>query len=99
IFSSFAIPQKYRHEVLFYGILGAVVFRALMIAFGVALINKFDWIIYVFGVFLLYTAIKMLVHKTEDYDPRTSKLYIQIKRFFPVTHEMEADKFFIKRAG
>lgn len=99
IFSSFAIPPKYRHEVLFYGILGAVVFRALMIVFGVALINKFDWIIYVFGVFLLYTAGKMLFHKSEDFDPKTSNMYKQIKRIFPVSHEMEGDKFFIRRNG
>src|SRR5690606_28925803 len=55
IFSSFKIPAIYQHRVLFWGILGAMVFRALMIVFGVALITKFDWIIYVFGVFLLYT--------------------------------------------
>lgn len=99
IFSSFAIPRKYQHEVLFYGILGAVIFRALMIIFGVALINKFSWIIYIFGIFLLYTAFKMLVHRSEDFDPRTSKMFRWIKKLFPVTHEMQNDKFFIKRAG
>ena len=56
IFSSFAIPAKFQHRVLFWGILGAIIFRALMIVFGVALINKFEWIIYVFGAFLLFTA-------------------------------------------
>lgn len=99
IFSSFSIPEKYRHEVLFYGILGAIVFRALMIIFGVALINKFEWIMYVFGVFLIYTAFKMLVHKTEDFDPQTSKMFLWIKKIFPVTHEMQEDKFFIRQNG
>lgn len=99
IFSSFAIPPKYRHEILFYGVLGAIIFRAVMIIFGVALINKFSWIIYVFGVFLIYTAIKMLNHKSEDFDPTQSKMLIWIKKIFPVTYEMEGDKFFIERGG
>ena len=60
IFASFKIPQKYQHRVLFWGILGAIVFRGLMIYFGVLLINKFSWMVYVFGVFLIFTAAKML---------------------------------------
>lgn len=99
IFSSFAIPQKYQHEVLFYGILGAVVFRALMIFFGVALINKFDWIIYVFGIFLLITAFRMLFHKEEEFDPKKSKIFRFLKKIFPVSYKMDEDKFFIKRMG
>lgn len=99
IFSSFAIPQKYQHEVLFYGILGAIVFRALMIFFGVALINKFDWIIYVFGAFLLITAFRMLLHKESEFDPKNSKMYRFLKRLFPISYRMDGDKFFIKRMG
>lgn len=99
IFSSFSIPKKFQHEVLFYGILGAVIFRALMIFFGVALINKFDWIIYVFGVFLLYTAFKMLVHKEEEFDPQNSPMFKFLKKLFPITSKMEGDKFFIRRMG
>lgn len=100
VFSSFSIPQKYQHEVLFWGILGAVVFRALMIFFGVALINKFDWIIYVFGVFLLITAFRMLFHKEEEkFDPKKSKIFRILKKFFPITSTMDGDKFFVKRMG
>ena len=99
IFSSFAIPKKYQHEVLFWGILGAVVFRALMIVFGVALINKFHWIIYVFGVFLLITAYRMLVHKEGEFDPKKSKMYRFLKKLFPISYKMDGDKFFIKRMG
>jgi len=99
IFSSFAIPKKYQHEVLFYGIMGAIVFRALMIFFGVALINKFEWIIYVFGVFLLFTAYRMLVHKEENFDPKKSFIFKGLKKLFPVTYKMDKDKFFIRRMG
>lgn len=100
IFSSFAIPAKYQHEVLFYGILGAIVFRALMILFGVTLINKFDWIIYVFGAFLIFTAIRMLFSQGEEtFDPKTSKTFKILRRLFPITSEMDGDKFFIHRMG
>lgn len=99
IFSSFAIPQKYQHEVLFWGILGAIVFRALMIFFGVALINKFDWIIYVFGAFLLFTAFRMLTHKESEFDPKKSKVFRYMKKLFPISYKMDGDKFFIKRMG
>ena len=66
IFSAFKIPQKYQHRVLFWGILGAIVFRGLMIYFGVMLINKFTWMTYVFGGFLIYTAMKMLFSGAEE---------------------------------
>ncbi|WP_271393108.1 TerC family protein [Aequorivita sinensis] len=99
IFSSFAIPQKYQHEVLFWGIIGAIVFRALMIFFGVALINKFDWIIYVFGAFLLFTAFRMLTHKESEFDPKKSKVFRYMKKLFPISYKMDGDKFFIKRMG
>lgn len=99
IFSSFGIPDKYQHRVLFWGILGAIVFRGLMIFFGVALINKFDWIIYVFGAFLLYTAYKMLTSSSEKFDPRKSSMYRLIRKFFPVSHIMDGDRFFIRRMG
>lgn len=99
IFSSFAIPKKYQHEVLFWGIIGAIVFRALMIFFGVALINKFDWIIYVFGAFLLITAFRMLLHKESEFDPKKSKMFRFLKKLFPISHKMDGDKFFIKRMG
>lgn len=99
IFSSFSIPRKYQHEVLFYGILGAIVFRAIMIFFGVALITHFSWIIYVFGVFLIITAFRMLMHKSEDFNPKGSKLFLWIKKIYPVTYMLDGDKFFIKKRG
>lgn len=99
IFSSFAIPKKYQHEVLFYGVLGAIVFRALMIVFGVALINEFSWIVYVFGVFLIITAVKMLYTGNKHSDPKDSKVYKWISKVYPVTNVIESDKFFIRKNG
>ncbi|MEH6405910.1 MAG: TerC family protein [Leeuwenhoekiella sp.] len=99
IFSSFKIPDKYQHRVLFWGILGAIVFRALMIFFGVALINKFDWIIYVFGAFLIITAIRMLKTEDDDFDPKKSFIFRSVKKVFPITPNINGSHFFIKRMG
>lgn len=99
IFSSFGIPPIYQHRVLFWGILGAIVFRAIMIVFGVALINRFDWIIYVFGVFLLYTAYKMLKSDGSKFNPKTSFVFRQINKIFPVTTAIQGHSFFVRRMG
>lgn len=100
IFSSFKIPQKFQHRVLFWGILGAIFFRGLMIFLGVALINKFDWITYVFGAFLIFTALKMLfTNEEEEFDPKDSKVYKLIGKIFPIKHEIHGQKFFIREHG
>lgn len=99
IFSAFRIPPKFQHRVLFWGILGAIVFRALMILFGITLINRIDWIIYVFGVFLLYTAYKMLRHQEAKFDPKNSFVFKQIKRFIPLTDRVYGRQFVINRMG
>jgi len=96
IFTSFKIPQKYQHRVLFWGILGAIIFRGLMIAFGVALINKFSWTTYLFGAFLLFTALKMLFTKDEDaFEPKDSFIYKILGKVIPITSEHDKEKFFI----
>ena len=78
IFASFKIPQKYQHRVLFWGILGAIVFRGLMIFFGVILINKFSWMTYLFGAFLIFTAFKMLFKgEEEEFNPKKSFVYVK----------------------
>ncbi|WP_299162524.1 TerC family protein [uncultured Eudoraea sp.] len=99
IFSAFGIPTIYQHRVLFWGILGAIVFRALMILFGVVLINEFEWIIYVFGVFLLYTAYKMLRTGNSDFNPKESFVFKQIKKIYPITTVISGHNFFIKKMG
>jgi tellurite resistance protein TerC len=98
IFKSFKIPQKFQHRVLFWGILGAIVFRALTILFGVGLINRFDWMIYVFGAFLIYTGIKMLfANEEEEFDPRGSWIFRQIRKAMPIAKRIESDAFIIRK--
>ncbi len=99
IFAAFKVPAIYQHRVLFWGILGAIVFRAIMIVFGVALITKFDWIIYVFGVFLLFTAFKMLKSDGPEFDPKKSFVFKQIKKIYPITTTFHGHDFFIKKMG
>lgn len=100
IFKAFSIPQKYQHRVLFWGIVGAVVFRALMIFFGIWLINKIDWITYIFGAFLIYTAYKMaFAEETININPRENKVFKIIRKIMPITQELHGQKLFIKRMG
>ncbi|WP_445454140.1 TerC family protein [Flavobacterium sp. 25HG05S-40] len=97
IFAAFKIPQKYQHRVLFWGILGAIVFRGLMIYFGVILINKFSWMTYLFGAFLIFTAVKMLFKKEEeDFNPKHSLVYRMIGKIIPITSHTEKEHFFTK---
>jgi len=98
IFSSFRIPQKYQHRVLFWGILGAIVFRGLMIYFGVYLINKFSWTTYLFGAFLIFTAMKMLfTNEDEKFEPKKSFVYKILRKIIPVTSHIENEHFFVKK--
>ncbi len=96
VFTYFNVDTKYQHKILFWGILGALVMRAIFIFAGVALISMFHWIIYVFGGFLIFTGIKMLFHKDEKLNPNKNPLVIIFKKFFPVTEEMHGSKFFVK---
>ncbi len=96
IFASFKIPQKYQHRVLFWGILGAIIFRGLMIYFGVLIINQFSWTTYLFGGFLIFTAIKMLFNSEEDdFEPKESFIYRALGKVMPLTSESDGEKFFI----
>ena len=98
IFSSFKIPKKYQHRVLFWGIIGAIVFRGLMIYFGVLLINKFSWTTYLFGAFLIFTALKMLFTNEEnDFEPKNSFVYKILGKIIPISHHNEKDHFFVKK--
>ncbi|HOZ75862.1 MAG TPA: TerC family protein [Flavobacterium sp.] len=97
IFASFRIAQKYQHRVLFWGIIGAIVFRGLMIFFGVMLINKFSWTTYLFGAFLVFTALKMLFSKDdEDFDPHKSIIYKALGKIIPISHHTDKEHFFVK---
>jgi tellurite resistance protein TerC len=99
IFSFFAVPDAYQHRVLFWGILGALVMRGILIAVGAALLEQFHWIIYIFGAFLIYTGIRMARHQDEELRPQDNPVVKFFRRFMPVTEDFERDKFFVRRAG
>ncbi|MFK7922409.1 MAG: TerC family protein [Bacteroidia bacterium] len=97
IFASFKIPQKYQHRVLFWGILGAIIFRALMILFGVVLINRFSWTTYIFGAFLLYTAFRMLVSSDDEEGFQNAGFFKYVRKIFPITKTIEGEQFFVRK--
>lgn len=99
IFSYFQIPRQYQHRVLFWGIVGAIVFRGVMIGAGVYLIQRFDFITYVFGAILLYSAYKMLGSGHENVDPNKNPVVNFFKRFFPVVRTFEGEHFFVRKMG
>ena len=94
LFSYFRVPAKYQHRVLFWGVLGALVMRVTIILLGTALINRFHWVLYAFGAFLIYTGIKMLVQEDEEIDPEQGTLVRVLTRFVPITRHYEDAKFF-----
>lgn len=98
IFGYFKIPLKFQHQVLFYGILGALIFRGLFIAAGVALINRFEWIIYIFGVFLIYTAIK-IARGTEEVHPENNPIINFARKYFRTTSKFDGQKLFTFENG
>ena len=99
IFTSFAVPQAYQHRVLFYGVLGALVLRAGFIAGGVAVLDRFGWVLYIFGAFLLVTAIRMIHARDREPDPRTSRSMRLVRRVLPAVEEYHGQRFWIRRAG
>jgi tellurite resistance protein TerC len=99
LFSYFAVPPVYQHKVLFWGILGALIMRTIMIAAGAALIAKFAWIIYVFGAFLILTGIKMIVKREEEIHPERNPVVRWFKKLMPVRPEYRGDKFFVRENG
>ena len=97
LFSYFGIERKYQHEVLFWGIFGALVLRSIFIFAGAAVVERFEWVLGLFGLFLLYTGSKMFTHDDEQQgDPGNNFIVRLFKRFFPVTDKMHEDKFFVK---
>ena len=99
IFTYFVVKPQYQHKILFWGILGALIMRGIFIFAGVALINRFHWIVIIFGGFLVFTGIKMLFQKETEVDPEKNPVVRFFKRFLPVTHELHGDKLFIRQNG
>ena len=94
VFSYFKVPAKYQHRVLFWGVMGALVMRVAMILLGTALIKQFNWIIYIFGAFLVFTGIKMFSQEETDIQPEDNPVVKMVTRFIPITRHYEGKKFF-----
>ena len=99
VFTSFNIPISYQKRVLTYGIIGAVILRFIFIFLGVAIINKFGWILYIFGFFLFCSGLKILLNKEEATDFSKSKILNLMKHLIPVTNELHHEKFFVRIHG
>ena len=100
LFSFFGVDRKYQHEVLFWGIFGALVLRSIFIFAGAAMVEQFEWILGLFGLFLLYTGGKMFGHSDEQQsDPSQNFIVKLFKKFFPVTDQMHGEKFFVKETS
>ena len=96
IFSYFAVPAIYQHRILFWGILGALIMRAIFIAAGAALLSAFHWIIYIFGGFLIITGIKMFFAGEEKIEPEKNPAVLLLRRFMPITNEFHGQRFFVR---
>jgi tellurite resistance protein TerC len=99
IFRYFKVSGASQHKVLFWGILGALIMRAVFILAGVGLISRFHWIIYVFGLLLVYSGVKLLRHDSANVDPSKNPILKLFRRWVPVTHDYVGDKFFVRRPG
>ena len=99
LFAYFAVPPAYQHRLLFWGVLGAIVFRAIFILAGTALLASFHFVIYVFGALLLFTAWRMVTAGTDNVDPSANPVLRAMRRVIPVTNEYEGQKFFTRRNG
>lgn len=99
IFTYFAVPAEFQHRTLFWGIFGALVLRAAFIFAGVALLENFSWIIFVFGGFLVITAVRLATHDSSDVHPERNPVLRLMRRFVPMTSEFRGQRFFVKEAG
>jgi tellurite resistance protein TerC len=99
LFTYFAVPQRYQHRVLFWGILGAVVFRLLFIFAGVALLRRFEWILYVFGLILVYSGLRMVRQQDAEVHPERNPVLRLLRKVIPITKDYEGGSFFVRRGG
>lgn len=99
VFTYFKVPPEYQHKVLFWGIFGALVMRLIFIFTGVALLERFEWIIYIFGGFLVFTGIKLAFEKDKEVHPERNPVLMLVRRIFPTTKNYHGSKFFIRKMG
>src|SRR5271157_2552012 len=97
IFGYFRVPRAYQHEVLFWGVLGALVMRIIFIVAGITLLNRFRWFIYIFGAILLYSGIKLLLQKDQQIHPEANPVLRGFRKLFRVTEDYEGSRFFVRR--
>jgi tellurite resistance protein TerC len=98
VLTYFSVPTRLQHRVLFFGILGALIFRAIFIGLG-SLLLRFEWVLILFGIFLVYTGFKMMFTEDKEVDPESNAMIRQFRRLVPVTREMHGNKFFLKIDG
>ena len=99
IFNCFRVPPVHQHKILFWGVLGALIMRAIFIVLGITLIEKFHWMIYVFGVILVFTGIRIAMEKDKEIHPENNPLLKLLRRFMPITDTYDNGKFFTRIAG
>ena len=99
LFTFFKVPKKYQHRVLFWGIMGALVMRMIMIFAGAELVERFHWIIYVFGAFLLYTGLKMFQNTDDNFEPHESAIVKLITKYIRISKHYDGEKFFVVKDG
>jgi tellurite resistance protein TerC len=99
LFAAFAVPKIYEHRVLFWGVIGAIVMRAIFIALGAALIARFHWVMYVFGAILIVTGIRLILHRADDPDPANNAIFRTISRVVPATPDYHGKSFLVVQHG
>ena len=100
LFSFFGVERKYQHEVLFWGIFGALILRSVFIFAGAAMVERFEWILGLFGLFLIYTGIKMFAHDDDEQTDPSKNIFVKLfKKFFPVSDQMHGERFFVTEGG
>lgn len=99
LFSYFKVPKDYHHRVLFWGIIGAVIMRAVFIASGIAILERFHWVIYIFGAFLIFTGIRMAVPREEEIHPERNPVIRLFKRLFPISSKYDGARFLTRSEG
>ncbi|HEV2744266.1 MAG TPA: TerC family protein, partial [Rubrobacter sp.] len=99
IFTYFAVPSRYQYRVLLWGIIGALVLRGFFIAIGAELLDRYGWMVYVFGAFLIYTGIRMALHRDAEVHPERNPVLRLVRRIVPMTEDFRGDKFFVRHAG
>jgi tellurite resistance protein TerC len=99
IFSYFAVPARYQYRVLFWGVVGALVLRGVFVLVGAQLLERYDWMVYVFGVFLIYTGIRMALHSDSEVHPERNPVLRLVRRLVPMTPDFQGERFFTRQGG